>query len=88
MNEILKILLETEYVLLLRRRRTRTTTRGKSRFHPRPPPRRKFSFFSSRINEKIVLRVAQKKDMGERKCRKNVISRFSHRSLSGGSYWV
>ena len=74
MNEILKILLETEYVLLLRRRRTRTTTRGKSRFHPRPPPRRKFSFFSSRINEKIVLRVAQKKDMGERKCRKNVIS--------------
>ena len=51
MNEILKILLETEYVLL---RRTRTRTRGTSRFHPRPPPRRKFSFFSSCSREKSI----------------------------------
>ena len=83
MNEILKILLETEYVLLLRRRRTRTTTRGKSRFHPRPPPRRKFSFFSSRINEKIVLRVAEER-YGE-KLSKKCLSFFPSLSL-GGSY--
>ena len=50
MNEIFKILLETDCVLL---RRTRTR-RTRNRFHPRPPPRRKFSFFSSCSREKSI----------------------------------
>ena len=70
MNEIFKILLETDCVLL---RRTRTRTRGTSRFHPRPPPRRKFSFFSSSCSrEKSIESSREERYMGERKCRKNV----------------
>jgi len=80
-NEIFKILLETEYVLL---RRTRTRTRGTNRFHPRPPRRRKFSFFSSCSREKSIESSREKKDMGERKCRKHV-SPFPL-SLFSGSY--
>ena len=82
MNEILKILLETEYVLL---RRTRTRTRETSRFHPRPPPRRKFSFFSSSCSrEKSIESSSREERYGERKCRKHV-SPFPL-SLFSGSY--
>lgn len=49
-DEIFKILLETEYVLL---RRTKRTARGTRRFHPYPP----LSFLPLIICEKRVLRV-------------------------------
>ena len=63
-DEIFKILLETEYVLL---RRTKRTARGTRRFHPYPP----LSFLPLIICEKRVLRVVVVVvvDMG-RKCRK------------------
>ena len=75
MNEIFKILLETDCVLL---RRTRTR-RTRSRFHPRPPPRRKFSFFSSCSREKSIERSREERFGGE-KMSKTCLS-FSHLSL-------
>ena len=78
-DEIFKILLETEYVLL---RRTRTRTIGTSRFHPRPPPRRKFSFFSSRSREKSIPESSreEKEYVGEKMS--NTCRSFSSRSLT------
>ena len=80
MNEILKILLETEYVLL---RRTRTRTKQEVVFIlVLLLVVNSLSFL--RVNEKRVSRVAEKKDTGERKCRKHV-SPFPL-SLLSGSY--
>ena len=62
-------------------RRTRTRTRGTNRFHPRPPPRRKFSFFSSRSREKSIPESSrEEKEYGGEKM-SNTCRSFSSLSL-------